>query len=53
MLYVVDTQNRILFKVDAWIIDCVEQAKAFIKNNGLTVLEDKVTAWGDMVIITR
>lgn len=53
MVYVIDTQNRILFKVDAWMEDCIEQAKTYIEDNNLVVLEDRITAWGDMVIVTR
>lgn len=45
--------NEILFKVDAWVQDCMEQASKFIKDHGLKILSDKINFNGDMIVMVR
>ncbi len=51
MLYVVEKEtDKILFRVDAWDIDCERKARSYIKENGLVLLDSEITFMGDMVM---
>lgn len=51
MLFIVKREtNEILFRVDAWISDCIDRAAKFIAENGLEYQEQEITMMGDMVM---
>ena len=53
IIIVNEKTNEIIFRVDAWIEDCMEQASSFIKEHGLKVLSDNINFNGDMIIRVR
>ena len=51
MLFVAEKETRkILFRIDAWNEDCIEEALTYIKANRRRVLSDGTTSMGDMII---
>ena len=52
MLYIAkkDEIGTILARWDAWYINCMKEAKEFIEEHNLTVLDDEITFMGDRVI---
>lgn len=51
MLLVVDQSlNEVLFRVDAWQADCMEQADKFINDNGYLFMKQEITVTGNMVL---
>lgn len=53
IIIVNERTNEILFKVDAWVENCMDQASRFIKENGLKVLSDRINFNGDMIVMVR
>lgn len=50
MIYVVNADEKILFRVDAWYIDSEVKANAWIRENGYTPIREEITFMGDKVI---
>lgn len=51
MLYVVEQgSKKILFRVDAWDIDCEKKAIRFLNENGLHYIKDEITLNGDRIV---
>ena len=53
IIIVNEKTNEILYSVDAWIENCMEQAKEFIKSHNLKVISDRINFNGDMIVIVR
>ena len=50
MLKVVEAATRkVLFAVDAWSANCMEDAKAFTEENNWFVIRKEITFMGDMI----
>ena len=51
MLYIARISTKeILFKVDAWDINCEAKAVEFLNANKLNCVKDVVTAMGDRIL---
>ena len=51
MLYIVNKEtDMILNRWDGWYIHAEDEAGAFIRENGLTVLKDEITLMGDRIV---
>lgn len=53
IIIVNEKTNEILFRVDAWVDNCMEQAAKYIKEHGLKVLSDNINFNGDMIVMVR
>ena len=50
MLKIVEAaSNRVLFAVDAWSPNCMEQARDFTLDNNWFVIRKEITFMGDMI----
>lgn len=51
MLFIVDVNTKkILFRVDAWDVNCESKTKKFLADEQLYCLKDEITMNGDRVL---